>query len=349
MNEKQDTHPSELLSAYIEEELTPEDRERVEQYVANDAEGRRRLDEMLSVSTVLRKRRDEAFCPPLWMLNRYVRRSVDPDGVVAEHLENCETCREQAAELRTQAESAGVPPRIHEAYQALQKDPQPASARPIPLSPRQASEANEDPSYRVGYFIGKWGLLMAAVLAFVIFYPFGGKSYRRVEFSGVSWGQIKSGARMFNLMGASKSVMTKPKLAVLVTSDGFDTPPGQKMVDAWYKALEPDTKILESYRMVQPAEVQNALKGKDLRFSDPQALAQVVGNAVHAEQVVLVTIVRADSDTYRINAARFATETGTAETTAASQASSREQVLKKLAEVMDTMTTNKPPKTSGGS
>ncbi|MDQ7781625.1 MAG: hypothetical protein RDU20_02020 [Desulfomonilaceae bacterium] len=289
----------ELLIRAVDGSLPIEDKPAVERLLENDPNASCELEELLALTSILREH-ESVFCPDPVELSDFLDTGHDPSGAISEHLDSCNTCREEMNALRGTHGHAIMPADLLKSITAeLPRDV--AHLR----GPKPISWFRPDPESLSSLFPFRWMTVGAAALALLLvffLYP-RYSTMPTVGTSSVSWDHIG------NSLPGGLSAAPKPHVAIVLLFKDFETPLPQETIDELYRALGPSQADRERYRVVPPSEWAGILTENNARTADVSALLAAVKARLDGGKVVLVTV-RAAGDRYEVHGRLIETDTG---------------------------------------
>lgn len=273
---KSSDHVGELMVPYLEERLSPGDRDKVLEHLSVCPECMSETESLRSLIGGLSNNRT-VFCPSPRELFELVRTGRDPEGSVAEHLKECSMCRDELASLRSLKSDEAMAQDLWEKV----KNRLPEPVHPVRFELEAPSVTN-----RLWEFIFGWfkipaiagGALAAVLLIFIIFYP-ADVPPTMMGLSSTTW--EKAPRPKLGPQGGEQRV------AFVVFFHDFQNPIPQKKVDALYQALEPDMELIERYQVISPAMVREAVRKKQVNSDDPANVPE----ALHKNLAIGITVV----------------------------------------------------------
>lgn len=268
-------HPDELFLSYLDDELGPVERARLEEHVSSCDQCRAALDGLRETVATLREN-TEAFCADTWELYEYVHYGHDPDGIISQHLNHCPSCRQSCESLRVEAPSEqSASWRMEKARDALP----PVREASMRWGDRlQMFLARLYTGIRVPALAG--GAVAAAVLALMVMYPWSVPPYY-VAFSKVDWKEVPR--------PKVAPISSKRAAAVIVWED-FDSRPSQKEIDSFYRALAPTMEVYEHTSIVSPNALNRAAGWGRRSPGDRESLLRWLRAELDIQTPVLITI-----------------------------------------------------------
>lgn len=82
----------------------------------------------------------------------------------------------------------------------------------------------------------------------------------------------------------------KPRVAVVVTFQGFKTPMDQDFVDRMYRALEPSPAARRKFTIISPDTIHDAIRRGEVKTDRPKDMLAGLHSALNASDAVVVTI-----------------------------------------------------------
>lgn len=255
---QQSEHPDELLLAYLEDALSPEQKLQVDRHVSSCERCSSELQELGGITAALKNNR-QVFCPDSSVIHEFVETGRDPEGAVSTHVKVCPTCFALAEALRTEPASEKMPTQLWERVQDRL-----GATNATPISPPDESAPGLVERFRQWLSIPTFaaGAVAAAILLVVIFYP------RDVTVPGMGLSSV-------TWEGVPKPKAVLPRAAFIMTFKGQTEPLRQARVDDIYRALKPDMELSERFQVISPAEIRAAAKSGDVLL-DPQRPRETV-------------------------------------------------------------------------
>jgi hypothetical protein len=115
-------HPSELLLAYLEGTLPPEQQESVAAHLSTCPECKEELRQLKEALALLQECRND-LCPEVSELYEFVNFDVDEGGRIALHLSSCPLCRSEVHRLKPLDESHTMPEKTWRQAQKAMESP----------------------------------------------------------------------------------------------------------------------------------------------------------------------------------------------------------------------------------
>jgi len=294
-------HPRAAFLEYLEDRLSPEDRDMVKRHIDTCEQCSVEVRAIERLITSL-KNRKEAFCPEPWQWHEFVKSGSDPKGELLRHLEACGLCAEEIAALRAVSSDAVLPNKLRV---ALEKQPGKLL---------EASRDSQTDGFRPRLF--EWlrgdfrlpsmalSAVAVAILAVVLIYP-RGDIEPMIGLSSVTWGLSEDTLHPKGVPPEER----KPRVAVVLVFKGFKTLLSQNKIDELYEALKPPPGLMERYDLVAPSEVKAAIRAGMAKPENPPAALATVARDLHLSRGLLVTI-SPEHDKFRINASLLQAPSG---------------------------------------
>ncbi|MGC8906611.1 MAG: zf-HC2 domain-containing protein [Desulfomonilaceae bacterium] len=236
------------LVPYLEGKLSEDDTRRVEEHLRecptcrDELEETRRFIQALAADKTL-------FCPSSSLIFDYATKGEDPNGVIAQHLEECESCRVEYAQYCQAVGKQVMPNELWagiKARLAVEGDSTPSAPREIRIEESFAERFSR--WFRLPAVIT--ALVAAAVL--VLFVHQSNVPHNMVGLTSVAWENLpqpKDGGQR-----------QKTALVYVIRFEGFKERIPQPTIDSLYRSLVPDIDVLDRYSVPQPAEVTHVIE-----------------------------------------------------------------------------------------
>ena len=287
---------------YLDDSLSPEEREAIEEQVRHSAESSRELKELELITSAMKSHKEEIFCPETWELYEYAMAGADPSSSIARHLEHCPECSQEVASFRIPVAKEAMTPAVEAAFRehyAIERDRERETVRyTVPILTRFRE-------YISALFKTPIApLATAAALAMLIIMVFPrGEVETRLGLSSVTWTQDK---------GVPKSIFKRPRAVVVVAFKGFGKPVPQDKIDSIYKQLEPSGQLLQKIEIVSPTKLKSALVDQTEKPLDRNALISKLRDELEVSRLLLVTV-SPSKDLYNVNGELIDLKTGKTE------------------------------------
>jgi hypothetical protein len=102
----------------------------------------------------------------------------------------------------------------------------------------------------------------------------------------------------------------KPRVAVVLTFQGFKAPLDQDFVDRMYRALEPSAATRRKFTVIGPDAIHEAFRRGEVKTDRPKAMLEGLHSALKAADAVVVTIA-VKKDRFSVKAELTDLSTGT--------------------------------------
>jgi anti-sigma factor RsiW len=275
MKPENDQHPTEMLLDYLEDALSSEDKAQVAAHLEQCQECAEHLEEIKIITTGLRTHK-EAFCPEPEELLSYVRTGEDPESRVAEHLDQCQSCRDEVKSYKEASVDETMSPSVREAFESL------AGGR----------TGNRRLADRLSEYIDRLkalfdvptmalGAAVAAVLVLVVAYPGGDKS-SMIALSSVEWKST---------LARPKSLLheEQPYAAIVIMLKGSRTL-DKDTVNSLYISLSPTREMRKKYRFRSPAQVTKVMTENKIDPADREAILRSLHKELKVAEVLVITV-----------------------------------------------------------
>jgi hypothetical protein len=291
-------HQSSLLLPYVEDLLSPPEKEKVNDHLNGCAQCAAEAEALRETIALLGGNK-EAFCPEVWELYEYAHYGKDSDGLICRHLRQCDPCRESVLALTEKKSPEVMPDQLwRELKQAI-----PGAHRATPAA-EPYSETFFDRVSRLFRFPAiAMGVATAAVLAVVLLRP-PDMPQSVVALSSVAWEKAPKPK------GLHPSV---PRAAIVLSLKDLDPPWPKERIDALYQALAPSMEMYDRIQILTPAMVRQSLDRSDLKLRDTRAVAKAVAEKLSLSAVAVV-MVAAGSHGARVQIDLLDASTGRMET-----------------------------------
>jgi hypothetical protein len=159
-----------------------------------------------------------------------------------------------------------------------------------------------------------FGTVAAVLLLVVILYPFGSPQPVAL-LSSEQWRSVLIKRDLMSsgvpLPGQNGSQPERKRLAELIIVKDEGGLPPQAWIDGLYRELEPSEKSAEIFDWVTPAEMSDALAGKQLKVNDRKAIVRELRADLDVTDALLITITSGKADrTYDVKVELVNAETG---------------------------------------
>jgi hypothetical protein len=272
-------HPDELLLAYLENELAPEQKLEIDQHVSHCERCSSEIEKLVKITAALKSNK-EAFCPDSSEIYQYIRTGDTQEGRISRHLEACPTCFAFAEALRTEASPETMPQAVWKQLQERFeiKDVQ-HRAVPVQTEPGFAERLRD--WFRLPMLTA--GAVAATILLVVVLYP---REFTipNVGLSTVTW------------EGVPKPKAIRTRAAFLVTFKDIREPLPQKQIDEIYRALKPDMDLSQKFEIIPPAELRTAAKSGDVVINSQRIreTAESLHKKLDISRVAVITLEPSD-------------------------------------------------------
>lgn len=343
-------HPEENLLLYLEDQLTPELRDHVEQHVRECPQCAWELEKLAHAIASL-KAHKEAFCPEAWELYDFVDTAADSSDTIARHVEQCPLCSEEMALYTYSGEKRKTPESI---ARAVEENFPGESHAPKTRTTRGAWSSLIDTILTgLSHPVAALGYAAAAILLVILAYP-RGEPAAIMGLSPVTWAELDAGhlpqrvRPKLKLMGPApkraEPERVKPRVATVLFFKGFSGKVSQESIDDLYRALKPPLAIERRYRMIPPAETRKRLAaGPEKPVSQGNELIEEIGSRLEASEALLLTVA-AEGNSFTIEGELVLTSDGTIQGKAAAQNVKKADLPSKLREVsLGLLTANDGP------
>jgi len=284
MKKNPDEHPEALLLDYLEGTLSSDDRAGVEGHLKECRDCSEELKELELITKTLQNGKEKIFCPESWELCDFARTGDDPEGKLAAHTDHCSECRAQVLAYQRSFEKETITPQVRAAFEAIS-----SSDRADRLEPTGwLSGVMERISSSFKMSGMAVGAAAAAILLFAIIYPFG-RTETIAALSSVEWKQAGPA-----LKGKPKNLVDEKKVtvAIIILLKGLPESLPQKMIDRFYKDMEPTARMQEHWEFVSPSRIRQSLGETGVRVEDGNKLLETLVEKLDLSRVVIVTVQR---------------------------------------------------------
>ncbi|HTY21736.1 MAG TPA: zf-HC2 domain-containing protein [Desulfomonilaceae bacterium] len=269
-------HPDDLLLPFVEDLLDPDEKAAVEEHIFQCAECSARVKELRQTIETLRINRD-AFCPEPWELYEFAVYGRQSVGSVADHLTECQPCREMVQSWAAEAPKEQMPAelwaKVNRALSAATVGQAAIRMQPAGILERLRGLFNA-PTWAVG-------AVTVAILLVIIFYPWE-VPQSTIALSSVTW------------EGVPKPKVVQPvtkRVAIIVALKNFQPPLSRAKINALYEAVAPTMDIYERYDVLTPFVVSEAVKKGLIDTSGRAKMLHDLRSSLDCAWAILVTAV----------------------------------------------------------
>ncbi len=264
--------------AYLEGKLSEEDAKRVEEHLRYCPKCGAELEETLSLIQALQADKT-LFCPSSSAIFDYATRGEDPTGAIAQHVEDCESCR---IEYGQYCEAVGKQVMPEELWAGI-KARLAADDDSISLASREI-RIEDSLIERFSRWFRRPAAITALVAAavLVIFVHQSNLPQNMVGLTSVAWENVPQSK------GGGQG--QKQALVYVIRFEGFKERIPQQTIDSLYRSLVPDMDLLSRYSVPQPAEVTDAIEKAGASTSSRRDLYSVLAEKWRDGLAVVVTI-----------------------------------------------------------
>lgn len=263
---------------YLEGKLSEYDSKRVEEHLQECPECRKEMEETLNIIQTLEKTKN-LFCPSSAQIYDYAARGIDPNGAVANHLQECETCRAEYAQYCNMIGTESLPPQLwFEIKSRLDTANECVSSE---LGGSGVGESLIDSLFHWLRPTLTIPALAGAVLVAIFLYQ-GSIHDEMVGYTSVAWENVPQPKDV--------SDSERRHLLVVFLFEGFSKPFPRDKVDALYRAIAPSIDIMNRYRVESPMKVSEVLRSARGRISSRQDVYRVLAGKWRGGLALTVTI-----------------------------------------------------------
>lgn len=130
-----------------------------------------------------------------------------------------------------------------------------------------------------------------AVLVLMIV-PWGGPE-QIIGLSSVKWEEAPPPRLIMKrplLKGIEHPKVEKPRVAMVLTFQGFKAPLNQDFVDRMYSAMQPSAATRRKFTVISPDAIHEAIRRGEVKIDQPKAMLEGLHSALKAADAVVVTI-----------------------------------------------------------
>jgi len=275
-------HVDDLMVSYLEERLSPADRDRVERHLASCHACLSELEDLRNIVAALRENRT-AFCPHPRELYELARVDRDPGTLLEAHLIECPACSEELAAYRT---GEPVETMSEDLWEKL------SDRLPAGVEPKRGGEREPRPK-RFRDVVSEWfripavaaTAVAAAIILTVMLYPTEAPP-TVVGLSHITWDKAPKPKATLEA-GAQRA-------AFIVLFNDFKKIVPQDRIDAVYRALEPDMALMERYQVVSPALFREAVRNKQVNPYDLQNMLEGLRKSLDITIAIVINVSHSD-------------------------------------------------------
>jgi hypothetical protein len=272
-------HFDELLLAYAEDSVAPEERQALQEHVDHCPRCSKEVQSLRAIIAALKEHK-RAFCPEAWEIYESVQSGEAPHGALSLHLKQCPHCLEEfesySASTVTEVMPADLLARIKQRLEQLPVDQTTETVekkRPF-ISWDRILDYFRHPALGVAAAV-------AAILVVVLIYP-REPMERMVGLSAVAWENVPRPKVDVD--------STRKRSAVLILFKDFKEPLSRDQVDSLYQALEPPMEVSGRFDVIPPAVLTKAIKRGEVDPFNRKKLLEDLDDKLNVENVALVTI-----------------------------------------------------------
>jgi len=285
------------LLPYAEDLLTEEDTTMVQRHLETCAECRRELDELRETIETLKATGDAGFCPEPWELYAFALTRSDPRNRVAAHVADCSLCSDEVKTCQALARDQDMPPETW----ARGRDalPRVSARQPGPSlgGALSAAKAWLAPIFSVrALSVATAAAVVVVALMMYLKTPPGPE----IALSSVTWSRSDEPFRLMapgatDPASAPPDAGPHPPVATVIFLKNFTQRPDQGIIDSYYLAVRPSSKMLKHADFVPPAALKQAVEEKKIHLTGREGLIRSLSDNLKVSRALLVTITAKES------------------------------------------------------
>jgi hypothetical protein len=265
-------HPEHFLLKYAENSLDPQDKAAVSAHVAACKSCSDDVNQLRDIIGNIKSNR-LVFCPASSELFDWVQND-NQLGPIADHLNYCEACRNEAREYSPLRLNEQIPSDLLNSLIHAQ------SVKPPSLRASLRDSGGDSWWQRIldSFRVRSFALGSAVVILFaVLLYPYFVQDSHIIGLSSEKWEQ------------QMKPKSVRPKAAILILKDQGPTI-SQNEIDNIYRAVQPRIDISEKLDVISPAEISKAVYNKELNADSKQRLLSDLHEKFAVSTAILIAI-----------------------------------------------------------
>ena len=271
------------ILAYVEDALSPEEREEVEAEMRDSEKSFKEVKELDVITSAMKFHKLEIFCPEPWELYEYASTKSDPSGVIARHVESCPECLAEVESFATPYKKEAMTSAVQAAFRDTFS--QPKVRTPAPVSTTLTDRIKEFFSWMAGAPLAPLATAAAVAVLVIMVFPRGGVE-TTLGLSQTAWTQDK---------GVPKTILKRPRAAAVIALKGFDKPMDPARLDEIYKRLEPSGDVQQRIELVSPTKLSAALGDMAKKPLNQEALTARLKDDLNVSRLLIVTVSPSES------------------------------------------------------